>query len=146
MCIQMQKTGEDPDRMKFETEEFYIKSEEEMAALFPEDREALENTARIAERCQVDFEFGHYHLPDFFPPEGYTNEAYFEKLCWEGFARRYPEGGEEKKKQLRYEMEMIRQMGFVNYFLIVWDYVAYAKNSGIPVGPGRGSAAGSMVS
>lgn len=146
MCIQMQKTVEDPDRMKFETEEFYIKSEEEMAALFPEDREALENTARIAERCQVDFEFGHYHLPDFFPPEGYTNEAYFEKLCWEGFARRYPEGGEEKKKQLRYEMEMIRQMGFVNYFLIVWDYVAYAKNSGIPVGPGRGSAAGSMVS
>ena len=146
MCIQMQKTVEDPDRMKFETEEFYIKSEEEMAALFPEDQEALENTARIAERCQVDFEFGHYHLPDFFPPEGYTNEAYFEKLCWEGFARRYPEGGEEKKKQLRYEMEMIRQMGFVNYFLIVWDYVAYAKNSGIPVGPGRGSAAGSMVS
>ena len=146
MCIQMQKTVEDADRMKFETEEFYIKSEEEMTALFPEDREALENTARIAERCQVDFEFGHYHLPDFFPPEGYTNEAYFEKLCWEGFARRYPEGGEEKKKQLRYEMEMIRQMGFVNYFLIVWDYVAYAKNSGIPVGPGRGSAAGSMVS
>ena len=98
MCIQMQKTVEDPDRMKFETEEFYIKSEEEMAALFPEDREALENTARIAERCQVDFEFGHYHLPDFFPPEGYTNEAYFEKLCWEGFARRYPEGGEREEK------------------------------------------------
>ena len=146
MCIQMQKTVDDPDRMKFETQEFYIKSEEEMAALFPEDREALENTARIAERCQVDFEFGHYHLPDFFPPEGYTNDQYFEKLCWEGFARRYPEGGEQEKQQLRYEMDMIRQMGFVNYFLIVADYVGFAKNSGIPVGPGRGSAAGSMVS
>ncbi len=146
MCIQMQKTVDDPDRMKFETEEFYIKSEEEMSELFPEDREALENTARIAEMCQVDFKFGQYHLPDFFPPEGYTNDQYFEKLCWDGFARRYPRGGEKEKQQLAYEMEMIRKMGFVNYFLIVADYVAYAKNNGIPVGPGRGSAAGSMVS
>lgn len=146
MCIQMQKTVDDPSRMKFETEEFYIKSEAEMEALFPEDREALDNTAKIADMCQVEFEFGHYHLPDFMPPEGLTNEEYFEKLCWEGFSRRYPQGGEKEKKQLRYEMEMIRQMGFVNYFLIVSDYVAYAKNSGIPVGPGRGSAAGSMVS
>ncbi len=146
MCIQMQKTVDDPGRMKFETEEFYVKSEAEMAALFPEDREALENTARIAERCNVEFEFGHYHLPDFFPPEGFSCDEYFEKLCWDGFETRYPQGGEAEKKQLRYEMKMIRQMGFVNYFLIVWDYVAYAKSSGIPVGPGRGSAAGSMVS
>ncbi len=146
LCIQTQKTVDNPDRMSFETQEFYIKSEEEMAQLFPEDREALENTARIAERCRVDFAFGHYHLPDFFPPEGFTNDQYFEALCWEGFARRYPEGGEKEKKQLRYEMEMIRQMGFVNYFLIVADYVGFAKRSGIPVGPGRGSAAGSMVS
>lgn len=146
MCIQMQKTVDDPSRMKFETEEFYIKSEEEMAQLFPQDRQALENTHKIAERCQVEFEFGHYHLPDFFPPEGYTNDEYFEKLCWDGFAGRYPQAGEEEKQQLRYEMEMIRQMGFVNYFLIVWDYVAYAKSHDIPVGPGRGSAAGSMVS
>ena len=146
MCIQMQKTLEDPDRMKFETQEFYIKSEEEMASLFPEDREAMENTARIAEMCQVEFEFGKYHLPDFFPPEGFTNDAYFEKLCWDGFARRYPQGGEAERNQLRYEMDMIRQMGFVNYFLIVSDYVAYAKSHDIPVGPGRGSAAGSVVS
>ena len=146
MCIQMQKTLDDPDRMKFETEEFYIKSEEEMAALFPEDREALENTAKIADMCSVEFEFGHYHLPDFFPPEGMTNDEYFESLCWKGFRRRYPDGGEQREAQLRYEMEMIRQMGFVNYFLIVWDYVAYAKSQGIPVGPGRGSAAGSVVS
>lgn len=146
MCIQMQKTVDDPGRMKFETEEFFIKSEAEMAELFPQDSEALENTHKIAQRCQVEFEFGSYHLPDFFPPDGYTNDEYFEKLCWEGFEKRYPQGGEEEKNQLRYEMEMIRQMGFVNYFLIVWDYVAYAKNNGIPVGPGRGSAAGSMVS
>ena len=144
MCIQMQKTVDDPGRMKFETQEFYIKSEEEMAQLFPEDREALENTQRIADRCNVEFEFGRYHLPDFAPPEGYTNDEYFEKLCWDGFRQRYPHGGNED--QLRYEMDMIRQMGFVNYFLIVWDYVAFAKKSGIPVGPGRGSAAGSMVS
>ena len=135
MCIQMQKTVDDPSRMKFETQEFYIKSEE-----------ALENTQKIAERCNVEFEFGNYHLPDFFPPEGYTNDQYFEKLCWDGFQVRYPQGGEKEKNQLRYEMDMIRQMGFVNYFLIVSDYVDYAKRSGIPVGPGRGSAAGSMVS
>ncbi len=146
MCIQMQKTVDDPDRMKFETEEFYIKSESEMEALFPEDREALDNTAKIAGMCSVDFEFGRYHLPDFFPPAGYTNDEYFEKLCLEGFARRYPESGERERAQLRYEMDMIRQMGFVNYFLIVADYVGYAKRNSIPVGPGRGSAAGSMVS
>jgi DNA polymerase-3 subunit alpha len=146
MCIQMQKTVDDPSRMKFETQEFYIKSEDEMAQLFPGNLEALENTAKIADMCNVEFQFGQYHLPDFFPPEGYTNEEYFEKLCWDGFSVRYPQGGEAEKKQLRYEMEMIRQMGFVNYFLIVSDYVDYAKRSGIPVGPGRGSAAGSMVS
>ena len=146
MCIQMQKTVEDPGRMKFETEEFYIKSEVEMRSLFPGDPEAIENTAKIADMCNVEFTFGEYHLPDFFPPEGYTNDQYFEKLCWDGFAVRYPQGGEAEKEQLRYEMEMIRQMGFVNYFLIVSDYVDYAKKNGIPVGPGRGSAAGSMVS
>lgn len=146
MCISMQKTVDDPSRMKFETEEFYLKSEAELLSLFPKDQEALDNTQKIADMCQVDFEFGNYHLPDFFPPEGYTNDQYFEKLCWDGFAQRYPQGGEKEKKQLTYEMEMIRQMGFVNYFLIVSDYVDYAKRSGIPVGPGRGSAAGSMVS
>ena len=146
MCIQMQKTVDDPDRMKFETPEFYVKSEEEMAALFPEDRAAFDNTVKIAEMCNVEFVFGEYHLPDFFPPEGFTNDQYFEHLCREGFQKRYPAGGEAEAAQLDYEIRMIRQMGFVNYFLIVADYVAYAKGAGIPVGPGRGSAAGSIVS
>ena len=147
MCIQTGKLLEDPGRMKFETQEFYVKSEEEMAALFPNYPEALENTAKIAQLCNVEFQFGKYHLPHFTLPEGYTDgDAYFEKLCMDGFARRYPEGKEEYRKQLRYEMDMIRKMGFVDYFLIVSDFIAFAKGNGIPVGPGRGSAAGSMVS
>ena len=147
MCIQMGKTLDDPGRMKFETQEFYVKSEEEMAALFPDHPEALENTAKIAKLCNVEFEFGKYHLPHFQLPEGYTSgEEYFEKLCWDGFARRYPDQPEEYRKQLRYEMDMIRKIGFVDYFLIVSDFIAFAKGNDIPVGPGRGSAAGSMVS
>ena len=147
MCIQMGKTLDDPGRMKFETDEFYLKSEEEMARLFPNYPEALENTAKIAELCNLEFEFGKYHLPAFQLPEGYTDsEAYFRKLCWDGFARRYPDQPEEYRKQLEYEMDMIRKMGFVDYFLIVSDFIAYAKGNEIPVGPGRGSAAGSMVS
>ncbi len=147
MCIQTGKTLDDPGRMKFETEEFYVKSEEEMAALFPNYPEAVENTARIAELCNLDFEFGKYHLPAFQLPEGCTDSGeYFRKLCWEGFAKRYPHQPEEYRKQLEYEMDMIRKMGFVDYFLIVSDFIAYAKGNQIPVGPGRGSAAGSMVS
>ncbi len=147
LCIQTGKTLDDPGRMKFQTQEFYVKSEEEMASLFPQHPEALENTARIAELCNVEFEFGKYHLPNFKLPEGWTDaDAYFEKLCLDGFARRYPDGGEDKLKQLHYEMGMIRKMGFVDYFLIVSDFIGFAKSSGIPVGPGRGSAAGSMVS
>lgn len=99
MCIQMQKTVDDPGRMKFETQEFYIKSEEEMASLFPGDAEALENTQKIAERCNVEFEFGNYHLPDFFPPEGYTNDQYFEKLCWTALRSATHRGAEKEKKQ-----------------------------------------------
>ena len=147
MCIQMGKTLDDPGRMKFETNEFYVKSEEEMASLFPNYSEAIENTAKIAELCNVEFQFGKYHLPHFKLPEGYTDgDAYFEKLCMDGFARRYPDQPPEYWEQLRYEMDMIRKMGFVDYFLIVSDFIAFAKGSGIPVGPGRGSAAGSMVS
>ncbi len=147
MCIQMGKTVDDPGRMKFETEEFYIKSEEEMAELFPEHPDALENTAKIAELCNVEFQFGVHHLPEFKLPEGETDpDAYFEKLCKQGFERRYPEGGQAYREQLQYEMDMIRRMGFVDYFLIVSDFIGYAKRHGIPVGPGRGSAAGSMVS
>ena len=147
MCIQMGKTLDDPNRMKFETQEFYVKSEQEMAALFPNYPEALENTARIAEKCNVEFEFGKYHLPHFQLPDGWTDgEAYFKKLCLDGFARRYPDQPPEYLKQLNYEMDMIRKMGFVDYFLIVSDFIAFAKGNDIPVGPGRGSAAGSMVS
>ena len=147
MCIQMGKTLDDPGRMKFETEEFYVKSEEEMADLFPNCPEALENTAKIADLCNVEFQFGKYHLPHFQLPEGYADgDAYFEKLCLDGFARRYPQQPPEYLEQLHYEMDMIRKMGFVDYFLIVSDFIAFAKGSHIPVGPGRGSAAGSMVS
>ena len=147
MCIQMGKTVDDPDRMKFETDEFYVKSEEEMRSLFPQWPEAIENTVKIAEACNLDFVFGEHHLPEFKLPEGETDsESYFEKLCWSGFERRYPQGGEELKERLRFEMNMIRKMGFVDYFLIVSDFIGYAKSQQIPVGPGRGSAAGSMVS
>ena len=147
MCIQMGKTVDDPGRMKFETDEFYLKSEEEMHALFPQYPEAIENTAKIAELCNMDFEFGHYHLPEFKLPEGWNDAtAYFHHLCHKGFEWRYPNGTQENRKQLEYEMGVIEQMGFVDYFLIVSDFIGYAKSHGIPVGPGRGSAAGSMVS
>ena len=146
MCIQMQKTVEDQDRMRFETEEFYLKSEEEMASLFPNVPEALENTVRIAEQCNLEFTFGNYHLPEFKLPPGETNVGYFRKLCLQGFAKRYPNPTEQHTKQLEYEMQMIEKMGYVDYFLIVADFVDFAKRSGIPVGPGRGSAAGAIVS
>ena len=146
MCIQTGKTVDEPNRMRFETQEFYLKTEEEMRALFPEYPEAADNTAKIAERCQYDFEFGHYHLPRFKLPQGETDSyAYLEKLCEQGFRERFPDRP-EVHKQLEYELSMIRKMGFVDYFLIVSDFISYAKRNGIPVGPGRGSAAGSVVS
>ncbi len=146
MCIQMGKTVDDPGRMRFETEEFYLKSEEEMAALFPEYPEAVSNTQKIADQCQVEFQFGVHHLPEFRLPQGYTDgDAYFQMLCEEGFRRRYPDNPPGYQDRLTYEMGVIRQMGFVDYFLIVSDFIGYAKGRGIPVGPGRGSAAGSMV-
>ena len=146
MAIQMGKTVDDPTRMKFETQEFYIKDADEMTALFPDHPEALENTVRIAERCQVEFEFGKYHLPEFDVPQGYTALEYLQKLCDEGFAKRYPNDDGTVRARLQYEIDMITQMGFVDYFLIVSDFIGYAKSQGIPVGPGRGSAAGSVVS
>ena len=145
MCIQTGKTLDDPNRMRFETQEFYIKSEEEMRALFPDHPEAIENTAKIAECCNMDFSFGTYHLPEFQYPQGYDADSWFEKLCRDGFARRYPDEPPEYRKRLEYEMDMIRRMGFVDYFLIVSDFTGYAKSHDIPVGPGRGSAAGSIV-
>ncbi len=146
MCIQMGKTVDDPNRLKMETSELYVKSTEEMAALFPDWPEAVENTLKIADLCNMDFQFGTYHLPEFKLPEGYSDgDAYFQKLCEEGYARRYPSDPEGYRDRLTYEMGVIRQMGFVDYFLIVSDFIGYAKRQGIPVGPGRGSAAGSMV-
>ena len=146
MCIQTGKTVDEPNRMRFETEEFYLKSEQEMRALFPELPEAADNTAKIADMCSFDFEFGNYKLPKFKLPEGETDSwAYLQKLCERGFAERFM-GRPEIHKQLEYELDMIHRMGFVDYFLIVSDFIGYAKRNGIPVGPGRGSAAGSVVS
>ena len=145
VCIQTGKTLDDPNRMKFETDEFYLKSEEEMRALFPQHPEAIENAAKIAERCKMDFEFGTYHLPEFQYPEGYDADSWFQKLCYDGFRRRYPDEPTAYRERLEYEMDMIRKMGFVDYFLIVSDFTQYAKDHDIPVGPGRGSAAGSIV-
>jgi len=147
MCIQMGKSVADTNRLKFETEEFYLKSEQEMRALFPELASAADNTAIIAEKCNYDFEFGNYKLPRFRLPEGESDSyEYLKKLCERGFALRYPSDEGRVHTQLEYELEMIAKMGFVDYFLIVSDFIAYAKGRGIPVGPGRGSAAGSVVS
>ncbi len=145
MCIQMQKTVEDDDRMKFETDEFYIKSEEEMRRMFPYAPEAIENTAKIAERCNVEFDFNTRHLPSFDVPDGKTAWEYLNELCRAGLSRRYSEVTGELEKRLDYELSVIKSMGFVDYFLIVLDFIHYAKNNGIGVGPGRGSAAGSLV-
>ena len=147
MCIQMGKTVDDPDRMSFESKTFYLKSEEEMRALFPDLSEACDNTAKIAEMCDFEFTFGHYHLPHFPLPEGETDGfAYLEKLCRAGLYERYAEVTDKLVSQLSYELDMIRKMGFTDYFLIVSDFIRFSKENGIPVGPGRGSAAGSMVS
>ena len=145
LCVQTGKTVDDENRMRFETEEFYLKSEDEMRQLFPNCDEAFENTARIAQRCNVEFVFNEYHLPSFPVPEGYTNEKYFRKLCYEGFQERYENPPEEYLERLEYEIGVISRMGYVNYYLIVWDFIRYAKESGIPVGPGRGSGAASIV-
>lgn len=146
MCIQMAKTVDDPDRMRFATDEFYLKSEEEMRSLFPNAQEACDNTAKIAQRCNVEIEFGTYHLPEFKHPQGLGGMPYFQELCRKGFLERYEHPPEGHRERLEYEMQMIEKMGYVDYFLIVSDFVAFAKQEGIPVGPGRGSAAGSMVS
>ena len=145
LCIQTGKTVDDENRMKFQTEEFYLKSEEELRALFPNCDEAFDNTVKIAEMCNLEFTFHEYHLPSFPVPEGYTNEQYFRKLCYEGFEERYTDPPEEYLQRLEYEIGVISRMGYVNYYLIVWDFIRYAKEAGIPVGPGRGSGAASIV-
>ena len=145
MCIQMGKTVDDANRMRFETQEFYIKSEDEMRSLFPNQPEAIENTQRIADRCNVDFEFNHYHLPEYKAPDGSDSLTYFQKLCNEGFKERYPDEPEEYRARLEYEMSVVEKMGYVDYYLIVADFIRWAKQTGIPVGPGRGSGAGSIA-
>ena len=146
LCIQTGKKLSDENRMRYEGGQYYVKSEEEMAALFPYARQALESTQKIADRCSVEIEFGVTKLPKYDVPEGYTSWEYLQKLCYEGLDQRYRTPSQELKDRLAYELDTIRHMGYVDYFLIVWDFIKYAKDHGIAVGPGRGSAAGSIVS
>lgn len=146
LCIQTGKTVLDEDRMRYEGGQFYVKSSEEMYDLFSFAPEACENTAKIAERCNVSFTFHELKLPRFDVPDGKTAESYLRELCYAGFEKKYPAGKAEWKERLEYELSTIESMGYVDYFLIVWDFIKYAKDNGIMVGPGRGSAAGSMVS
>ena len=145
LCIQTGKTVDDENRMRFSTDEFYLKSEQELRELFPNCDAAFENTGKIADRCNLEFVFNEYHLPSFPVPEGYTNEEYFRKICMDGFRERYANPPESYLERLEYEIGVISRMGYVNYYLIVWDFIRYAKENGIPVGPGRGSGAASIV-
>lgn len=154
LCIQTGKKLADEDRMRYEGGQYYVKSEEEMKGLFPYAWEAVENTQRIADRCNVEIEFGVTKLPHFEVPEGYDSWTYLNKLCLDGLKERYGEDldapagvtGQSFRERLTYELDVIKTMGYVDYFLIVWDFINYAKSNGIMVGPGRGSAAGSIVS
>ena len=153
LCLQTGKKLADEDRMRYEGGQYYVKSEEEMKDLFPYAGEAVENTQRIADRCNVEIEFGNTKLPHFEVPTGYDSWSYLNKLCDEGLSERYGDGsqpagdtGQTLRERLDFELSVIRTMGYVDYFLIVWDFINYARENGIPVGPGRGSAAGSIVS
>ncbi|SFG29213.1 DNA polymerase III subunit alpha [Oribacterium sp. WCC10] len=145
ICLQTGKKVSDENRMKYPGGQFYIKSEDEMRAIFPYAEEALDNTHRIAERCNVEIEFGHYHLPKYQVPDGYTSLSYLTELCEQGLKDRYGSEADKYRDRLKYELDTITSMGFVDYFLIVWDYIHFAKTHDISVGPGRGSAAGSIV-
>ena len=146
LCIQTGKKLDDENRMRYEGGQYYVKSPQEMEALFPYAKQALENTQKIADRCEVEIEFGVTKLPKYDVPDGMTSWEYLNKLCWEGLEKHYGAPSRELKERLRYELDTIRNMGYVDYFLIVWDFIKYAKDHGIAVGPGRGSAAGSIVS
>ena len=146
LCVQTGKTIVDEDRMKFPSDEFYLKSPKEISELFPDDIEALQNTEKIANRCNVTMDFNTLHLPSYNVPPGYTNESYLKELCDKGLRNRYGELSDEIKARYDYELKTIIQMGYVDYFLIVWDFIKFARDNNIMVGPGRGSAAGSIVS
>ena len=146
LCIQTGKKLDDENRMRYEGGQYYVKSPQEMEVLFPYAKQALENTQKIADRCEVEIEFGVTKLPKYDVPDGMTSWEYLNKLCWEGLEKHYGAPSRELKERLRYELDTIRNMGYVDYFLIVWDFIKYAKDHGIAVGPGRGSAAGSIVS
>ena len=146
LCIQTGKTINDVDRMEFQTDEFYLKSTDEMYDLFSMVPEACENTNKIAEQCNFEFTFGETKLPYFKAPDGMENQEYFEKLCWDGLERRYPgRVTDALKERLTYEINVVKTMGYTNYYLIVYDFINYAKSHDIPVGPGRGSGAGSLA-
>ena len=145
LCIQTGKKVQDEDRMRYEGGQYYVKSPQEMADLFPYAPQALENTRKIADRCHVEIEFGVTKLPRYDVPEGYTSWEYLNKLCREGLEQRYQPVTQELRERLEYELDTIRTMGYVDYFLIVWDFIKYARDHDIMVGPGRGSAAGSLV-
>ena len=145
LCIQTGKKLADEDRMRYEGGQYYVKSEEEMCALFPYALQAIENTQKIADRCHVEIEFGVTKLPHFDVPKGYDSKSYLRKICFDGLRERYPENHEELEERLNYELGVIEKMGYVDYFLIVWDFIHYARENNIMVGPGRGSAAGSLV-
>ncbi|MCE9676113.1 DNA polymerase III subunit alpha [Paraclostridium bifermentans] len=146
MCIQMGKTVNDPARMRFGSDEFYLKSREEMEEIFPEVQEALDNTSKIAQMCNVEFDFNTIHLPQYDVPDGYTPQAYLRMLCFKGLKERYKKPSQEILDRLEYELGVIEKMGYVEYFLITWDFINFARENSIMVGPGRGSAAGSIVS
>ena len=146
LCIQTGKKVSDEDRMRYEGGQYYVKSEDEMRLLFTYAQDAIDNTQKIADRCNVEIEFGVTKLPHFDVPEGYDSWTYLNKLCDDGLAERYPEDDGTVRKQLEYELSVIQKMGYVDYFLIVWDYINFCRENGIAVGPGRGSAAGSVVS
>ena len=146
LCIQTAKKVSDEDRMRYEGGQYYVKSELEMRGLFPYAQQAIDNTAMIADRCNVEIEFGVTKLPKFEVPAGYDSWSYLNKLCADGLKERYPEDDGTIKEKLDYELDVIQNMGYVDYFLIVWDFINWAREHDIPVGPGRGSAAGSIVS
>ncbi|MBR0026814.1 MAG: DNA polymerase III subunit alpha, partial [Clostridia bacterium] len=145
LCIQTNRYVDEEDRMKMSADEFYLKSEDEMREMLYAYQDSIDNTKEVADKCDLTIKFGERHLPGFTAPDGLTNAEYLKKLCEEGFARKMPNGGEDAKARLAYELGVIESMGFVDYFLIVWDFIHFAKTHGIMVGPGRGSGAGSLA-